>query len=255
MLETVIQEVAPRVEALTEWNVPLENLKIKVVRRHDYGTYGIRSFYSSLGIDPNKEISRHEIHDFLTSYILLGQYDPSSETIIVIQDNLKTIDPDGLSLIVGHELTHHAQFVNNASFTSAYLSLLKTSLLIDMENETHPPKKDSTPQVDSFTLYAGYYHIFLEGDATFVERQLQRLYYPKGIRTKPPFLLRGLALLFRFLNRNKNLVDLDALTADYIAAIHKTEGRRGVNSLYETKAFLTFFENLSNTHGSNPTIP
>ena len=163
-LEKMVNEVAPLVEDLTGWDTKLDSLNIKTITRDEYWKYGQKPLHDYLGDDKRCKTWK----DTLTSYFVAASYVHPTETILMIGNNKGVFtNESALKVVIGHELVHRCQFVNNPVFEEIYFSLAK-KLRDDAGYDEF-----GAANLRFFEKYA----MLAEGDATFVEDQLLDKHY------------------------------------------------------------------------------
>lgn len=164
-------------------------------------------------------------------YLVLGQYDPLMGRMLVIPDNLRFgTNASGLTIILGHELVHRCQFINNPRFARLYSHLVKKVTGSNAFDEDSLEDKNMKP-------YLQAYMTLVEGDASFVEQQLNKMFY-QDAKNKTSGFSNFLGLLLALTsigNGDKGFLDKlkqYAKGKKIVKSIYEFNGREGVNSLY-----------------------
>ena len=235
-VEQMIEEVAPRVTYLTGWDPHLDTLNVKLIERKQHWEYVTKAMYEALGIDaePKTEKGKSALSAtrFLTPLLLIAQYEPVTGTMIVIPDNIRLgTNESGLVKTLGHELVHRCQFINNPHFASMYGDFIKRKEgTIAFDIDGHEEK--------GVMKYLESYMTLVEGDASFVEEQLKKMFY-QDAQNKTSWLCNflGIGLLVTGGLNGKN--PLMRKAKQYVDGKKKVKreylkgGRESVNGLYE----------------------
>ena len=104
-VQRLIEDVAPKVERLTGWDTHLDDLTVRIVRRDQVWDQGIKPKYDILGIDvePTTEEGKKALGwlKFVMPYLMLAQYDPMTNTLMIIPDNVRFgTNESGLAIIL-----------------------------------------------------------------------------------------------------------------------------------------------------------
>jgi len=111
----LIEEVAPLVEKVTKWNLELSSLQTRILPKDRGYEEVLLGRLRGAGIQVDDEHSRTFI-ERLIEYVLesniAGAYQPSTQEILIIRENVDESNLDGLKLVAAHELVHRGQHVN-----------------------------------------------------------------------------------------------------------------------------------------------
>jgi hypothetical protein len=232
----MIEDVAPKVTRLTGWNPRLDDLEVRIISRDQYWEEGIMAKYPQLGIDTETktEKGKKAVQSMKATmpYLVLGQYEPMTGRMLVIPDNLRLgTNESGLTVVLGHELVHRCQFINNPRFTRLYSTLVKKSTGNNAFDEDELEDKRVEP-------YLQAYMTLVEGDASFVGDQLKKMFY-QDAKNKSSMLsnVLGLAILLASLGSgDKGFIQKlkqYGVGKKKVKSIYEREGRPGVNALYD----------------------
>lgn len=224
-IEEILLEIVPKVGWLTEWDCSLKDLTIKIVKPGQVFEQAFLPKYKALNVDITPKTLQERFSFWAVKYffphIILGVYEPATDSIIVIPDNLSSsTNESGLATVLGHEMTHRFQFFNNPKFMRTYNNLIKRTASL------HNKEQDNSEDMLQYCM------TLIEGDASFVENQLRKMHYQNAAITPGPFSLSlGLmgGLCFK---------DFRKKAAQYIKGQimvkreYKARGRKGVNALY-----------------------
>ena len=116
LLRDLVEGIGPLVEAITQWDLQREGLTVRVIpRQHVYAEILLKRLRGA-GIDVDDDAPQG-IADRLVAYLLegnvLGAYEPSTEELLVVRENVRGSNLGGLALIVAHELVHRGQHVRH----------------------------------------------------------------------------------------------------------------------------------------------
>jgi hypothetical protein len=233
-VERIIQDVAPKVQALTGWDPHLEDLKIQLIRRDQLWEYSTLPRYKALNIDTVPRTSEGKasmkISQKIMPYLALAMYEPLTGTILIMPENFGAGTTDsGLAITIGHELVHRGQWTNNPDYSKKYPTIIRKSV----GSNAFDTDADEDP---SYEKFAQAYMSLAEGDATFVQEQLKKLYYPDA-KSKSGSLVGLLTILLMhsaggstngLLKKMKQYIEGKKI----VQATYKLRGREGVNALY-----------------------
>ena len=234
-IENLLAEVAPRVERLTGWDTNLANLKVKIIKRNQLWEQGLKPKYDHLGVETEAKTDKGKnalaLSKALMPYIILGLYEPLTGTMLVLPDNVRFgTNESGLAVTLGHELVHRCQFTNNHQFANMYPALVKRMVGANAFDEDGDEDKNARK-------YLQAYMTLVEGDAKFVEGQLNKMFYQDAKnKTAHASNFIGLVLFLSTLGDSDGglVKKLKQYTKGnkIVKAIYQSEGRQGVNKLY-----------------------
>jgi len=170
----ILEEIAPEIESLTGWDAYLDSLDVHVIKRKEYKDF-FQKKYTSLGINIQPKNIKEKLKFFsdcdLYSIIITGEYFPAigNGTLLIIPDNFKPENKDGLVSTLTHELAHRAQFANNPKFFQQY---------IDMGKRYHTGGYSNGNKDKNSKKLRQSYMTFVEGDTCFIQEQLKPLLFP-----------------------------------------------------------------------------
>jgi len=197
MIRAIVRDVSPLVEKLTQWNLDIEHLGLKVLPKHRGYEEVLLGRLRGLGI-PVQEDDPRPILERLIEYVLestiLAAYQPNTQEILVIRENVDESNMDGLKLVIGHELVHRGQHVQHPELFLRLDEILKQVLVsftsgnADLKNLIQKMEKIRP----IMTL--------IESHARFVQEQLKQIYFPNA-KIESHFNLA--TLLLRMFGRQK----------------------------------------------------
>lgn len=239
LIERLIEDVAPKVERLTGWDTRLDDLSVKLVKRDQIWEHGMKPKYDFLGIDTEAKTEKGkkalEMIRVLMPYVMLGQYEPLTGTMLIVPDNVRFgTNESGLAVTLGHELVHRCQFTNNPRFAEMYPAMVKritgSRVFDEDEHEDKGIKK-----------YLQAYMTLTEGDASHVEAQLKKMFYQDAKNKTSHFSnFVGLVLFLHSLGNGEagfiQKLKQYEQGKKIVGRVYETEGRNGVNRLYDLDA-------------------
>jgi hypothetical protein len=234
-VKRMIEDVAPKVERLTGWDTNLDDLEVRIIGRDQYWEHGILSKYNHLGINTEAKTAKGkkstETMKALMPFLVLGQYEPLSGRMFVIPDNLRFgTNESGLTATIGHELVHRCQFVNNPRFANLYSQLVRRSTGDNAFDEDPSGDKRVKP-------YLQAYMTLVEGDATFTEEQLKKMFY-QDAKNKTSHMSNFLGLVLALSSIGNGDKGFMQKLKQYeqgkkkVRAVYERGGRGEVNALY-----------------------
>ena len=112
VIRRIADEVSPMVEEIIPWTVSHDSMSIEVLPRNRGYEEILLGRLRGAGVDID-ETGRRSIFERLLEYVIedvvLAAYEPSLCRLYVLRENVDDSNPDGLRLIVAHELVHRAQ--------------------------------------------------------------------------------------------------------------------------------------------------
>jgi hypothetical protein len=234
-IEKIVQEVTPKVEFLTQWNCNLSGLNLNVIKTSQYYERCMKPLFENDEI--SKELEGEKIIkkiivpigktvSFLLSRTLYGEYTYLTNTLTLIKENLEEIKTENeLRTIVGHELVHRCQHVNNPNFYERY------EKHINELTESKKSLKDICKIKEEFEIMG----MLVEGDANFVEKQLKEQFYPFA-EGKKNYNINSVvnSLMATILFKNKFNAYKNG--PQIISLVYSTGKREAVNNLYNLTA-------------------
>lgn len=228
-VEKIVSDVAPKVERLTGWSCHLESLILKLVNRNQVFEHAIEPTYMALGIDTKPRSLRERLSLQLLKYAVsifpLGIYEPATGTIIIVPDNFSPkTNESGLATAIGHELVHRCQSLNNPEFAENFFKTMKKMIGPGLFSDDEPDAR--------FVEYMRAYMTLEEGDASFVQEQLEKIYYQNAYASTHASnrFFGGIASLF--VGELKQKLRQYTVGKSFVQRIAKKSGRTGVNALY-----------------------
>lgn len=226
LVKKTLEDLVSAVEYFTGWDAHLSDLKIELITREQYWERGMKPMYDILGIDMETKTMVGKINCSLTKkfmpYFPLGQYESLTGKIILIPENFSGLtNENGFATVLGHELVHRCQCVNNPKFIETYYNLIKKAI------GTSLFEKNDFKDI-SYYKYLKAYGTLIEGDASFVQGQLKMIYRNAAVvRSFMPSFMR--LFLYPFL---KEKLDQYKNGKKIVAGFYKIGGREEVNKLY-----------------------
>ncbi len=262
-IEGIVLDVAPKVQRLTGWDCGLETLGVRLIRKDQLWDYVIKPAVERKKFDykPRNALEKLALEAFkaMSSRFPLGLYEPDVGRLYLIPENLNELSKSGVSVIVGHELVHRCQHVGNPAFFDTLTELSRelvaevnkykaerdrlygTKIREMARNILKGPKKFSDSVLKESTAIlesdAGKkiqsLMTLVEGDASFVQHQLNRMFYQNAERLRPSTN----AVLLRFSSEFSPVIRLKleqyTLGSGFVKEVYKREGRESVNRLYK----------------------
>ncbi len=224
-LEAIVKEVAPKVEELTAWDTHLESLTLKIFTRKQYRSYTFRGIKRSF---------KQRLHEYAyTSAHPMGVYF-HNKMMVILPEN-ESFNEGGLKIVAAHELTHHSQYEKWPLLfeKSDSLRARLNDLLVAWDRGVEKDKKQLGADINDLSGKVYQYKRLLEGHATFVEKQLEKQYYPDAQRfPTPPLLFLAIEPFIRFITKRTYLGIPSYYDDTWIEKIYKTEGSKGIDAIY-----------------------
>jgi hypothetical protein len=175
LITTVIDEVAPLVSAVTGWDLKLSTLHSRVLPK-DRGYEEIvegKLRLLGLPVSPVRDIVLRTV-EYLVENNVLAAYEPLSNELMVVRENVDDSNLEGLKLVLGHELTHRGQHMTHPALFERINTILITIF-----------KGMESGQVD-FQKTLSYYEevkplmTLIESHASYVQGILRQTYFPQA---------------------------------------------------------------------------
>jgi len=112
LVQSIVREVAPLVEQLTNWPLGIESLRCRVLAKDQGYEEVIVGRLRGAGVAVDDAESRNlldRILEYIIEGVVLAAYQPATQELLVIRENVDESNLDGLRLVVGHELVHRGQ--------------------------------------------------------------------------------------------------------------------------------------------------
>lgn len=233
-IDAMIKDVAPRVHHLTQMDPHIESLRVSAIRRRDYFAEVVLPKFEGMGIDsiPHTELGQlgFKIMKYVTPFSIMAEYDPINHKMFILYENFGWgTNKNGLTTVLGHELVHRCQFLDNPHFLDTYKFLLKKVLGSNVFDLDEDEDKTYMPFIQPFMT-------LVEGDATFVQGQLKE-WYP-GAKYKSTQFMNFLDTVVKLSKGSNGKRDLSKKLMQYqrgrriIRDIYKESGRGAINQLY-----------------------
>jgi hypothetical protein len=165
LLDTLTEELVPRVEEITGWRVAREGLTVRPIPKDQAYEETVLDQLNTLGLirpEDRAGLLKRIVEYFVESNIL-GVYQYWDGEILIVRENVDESNLDGLKLVLGHELAHRAQHTTHPELYKRLDGLQREFLATD-----DPQIMAELQQI--MTL--------LESHAYYVQERLRQRYYP-----------------------------------------------------------------------------
>ena len=220
-LHDVIAEVGPLVEGITGWELGLAEVGCRLIPRGRAFEEVLLGRLQGMGV-ATQALGQSGLATRLLEYLIEGNvqaaYDPGRGELLVIHENVDDSNPDGLRVIVAHELVHRGQHLHHAELFSRVDRMMGEYLNRVLERGIGI--RDTMRVVNEMQPLM----TLLESHAFYVQESLRASHY-SAARIESHFSLP--ALLFRLFGARK----LAQYTDGFDAVAEATE-RGAVNELY-----------------------
>ena len=195
LISALVNEVAPLVTSITGWDLHMTSLRSRVLPKDQGYEQIVEGKLRGLGlpVSPERDIVTRTV-EYLVENNVLAAYEPLTNELMVLRENVDDSNLDGLKLILGHELTHRGQHMTHPELFERV-----NRILVDVI------KGMETGQVDLQKLQ-GYFEevrplmTLIESHASYVQSVLCQRYFPDA-QIERHFTLP--VLLFRVLGFGK----------------------------------------------------
>jgi len=195
LISTLVNEVAPLVSSITGWDLHVTTLHTRVLPKDQGYEEIVEAKLTALGLtyDLGRDIVTSTV-EYLVENNVQAAYEPLTNELMVLRENVDDSNLDGLKLILGHELTHRGQHMTHPELFE-HVNRILADVIKGMESG----------QVD-FQKMLGYYGqvrplmTLIESHASYVQAVLCQRYFPNA-QMERHFTLP--VLLFRVLGFGK----------------------------------------------------
>jgi len=195
LISMLINEVAPLVTSITGRDLHMATLHTRVLPKDQGYEEIVEGKLRGLGLPVSQErdIFTRTV-EYLVENNVLAAYEPLTNELMVVRENVDDSNLDGLKLILGHELTHRGQHMTHPELFERVNRILVNAI-----------KGMETGQVDLQKLQ-GYFEearplmTLIESHASYVQAALRQRYFPNA-QIERHFTLP--VLLFRVLGFGK----------------------------------------------------
>ncbi len=195
LIASLVSEVAPLVSSITGWDLQIPTLRNHILPKDQGYEEIVEGKLRLLGLPVSQE---RDIVDRTVEYLVennvLAAYEPLSNELMVVRENVDDSNLDGLKLVLAHELTHRGQHVHYPALFERVNTIL-VNVLKGMESG----------QVD-LQKTLGYFEevkplmTLIESHASYVQGMLKQLHFPRA-RIETRFTLP--VILFRIIGVGK----------------------------------------------------
>jgi hypothetical protein len=232
LIQCLVGEIAPLVEQHTGWSLRLDGMVCRVLpRRRGYEEI-LLGRLRGLGVDIDENTPRglvERLIEFMIEASVLAAYQPHSQELLVVRENVDDSNLDGLRVVLAHELVHRGQHVHHPDLFHQvevkYRGLVKT--FFSEHNLLNAKQVSQTLQEIQPTM------ALLESHASYVQQEIQKGYFPQAriekTRGLPVLLLRlfagqKLAQYSEGLSSVSQAIANGSLEAHYRATVEKHAG-------------------------------
>ena len=221
LINSLVNQVSSLVGTITGWDLQIPTLRCRVLPKDQGYEEIVQGKLRLLGlpVSPQRDIVDRTV-EFLVENNVLAVYEPLSNELMVVRENVDDSNLDGLKLVLAHELTHRAQHVHHPALFERVNSIL-VSVFKGMESG----------QFD-FQKLLGYSEevkplmTLIESHASYVQGVLKQMHYP-GAHIETRFTLP--VILFRIIGVGKTSQYTEGLP-QVVAAMQ----RGGVDGLFRS---------------------
>jgi hypothetical protein len=203
LISSLISEIAPLVTSITGWDLQLSTLDRQVVPKEQGYEAILEGRLRALGIPVSTErdfINR--MLEYLIENNVMAAYEPLTNRLMVVRENVDDSNLDGLKLILAHELTHRGQHIHHPQLFDRVNRALQA--VFQEMNKDQP----------NLQKMVGYFEevkplmTLIESHANYAQGALCQRYFPQA-QIERHFTLP--VLLFRVLGFGKTTQYTDGL--------------------------------------------
>jgi hypothetical protein len=190
----VIQRVCPLVEQETGWALQPTTLRWRVLPKERGYEEILQRRLRSAGVAMDENAPRSLLERLVELTLeanILAAYDPGSQTIFIIRENVDESNPQGISVILAHELVHRGQHLHHPELFSQADVVIR-SVYDELESGEFESKR-AIEKIESMQATM----TLIESHAAYVQQQIAHKYYPEAqIETHFNLLTLLFSLLF-----------------------------------------------------------
>jgi hypothetical protein len=175
LILALVGEVGPLVSSIIGWNLQLSGMRCRVLPKDQGYEEIVESKLLALGLpfNPGRDIVTRTV-EYLVENNVLAAYEPLTNELMVVRENVDDSNLDGLKVVLGHELTHRGQHMTHPEIFERV-----NRILVDMI------KGVETGQVDLQKLRRYFEEVqplmtLIESHASYVQGVLCQRYFPQA---------------------------------------------------------------------------
>lgn len=178
LIRKIIVEVAPLVKKVTQWNLAIASLGTRVLPK-DRGYEEVllgRLRGAGIGIDDDHPRTFFEkLIEYVIESNIAGAYQPSTQEILIIRENVDESNLEGLKLVVAHELVHRGQHVHYPHlFVQIDEAIRDTFYELNRENPNLGEALHIMEKLQPVMT-------LLESHAHYIQNVLKQTYFPNAL--------------------------------------------------------------------------
>ncbi|MEO0079920.1 MAG: hypothetical protein ABIK44_04500, partial [candidate division WOR-3 bacterium] len=178
LVRNLTGELGPLVEELTRWPVTLETLSCRVLPKDRGYEEIILGRLCGAGIAVDEAESRtilDRLLEFIIEGVVLAAYQPATEELLVIRENVDESNLDGLRLVIGHELVHRAQHLRHPKLFRRVAAVIVEVF--------HGAQTGALSLRAALAKVAGLKPVMtvIESHAWFIQDELHRRFFPNAV--------------------------------------------------------------------------
>ncbi len=178
LIGQLIREVAPLVEAATQWPLELDSLRWRVLRKDRGFEEVVLGRMRGAGIPVDDDVPRGiigRIVEYVVEDNVLGAYQPSTRELLIVRENVDDSNLNGLRLVVSHELVHRGQHVHHGYLFDRVDKILRET--VGGMASGRPSPRDLRAKIDRVTPIM----TLIESHACYVQEILRREHFPDAV--------------------------------------------------------------------------
>lgn len=177
LIQNIVKDITPLIENLTQWQLRINTLRILVLPKNQGYEEVILGRLRGAGILIDKNHPRSIIEKLLEHVIeanILGAYQPGTQEIIIIRENVDESNIDGLKLIIGHELVHRGQHLYFKHLFDQVDERIKN--IFGYINSDMVSLKEITQEMEKIRPIMS----LIESHAYYIQNVLKQNYFPEA---------------------------------------------------------------------------
>lgn len=196
VIRRIVDEVSPLVEEIIPWTIAHDSMSIEALQKNRGYEEILLGRIRGAGVEID-DTERRSLVERLIEYVIedvvLAAYEPSLCRLYVVRENVDDSNPDGLRLIIAHELVHRAQHLRYPELFSRVDYIIRDIFYLLSDGGS---LKDAMARIRDIEPIM----TLLESHAFYVQEKLRYTKFP-GAKIEKHFNLP--TLLMRVFGRRK----------------------------------------------------
>jgi len=175
LISIMINEVAPLVSSVTGWDLHIPSLRKRILPKDQGYEEIVQGKFRLLGLPVSQ---KRDMVDRAVEYLVennvLAAYEPLSNELMLVRENMDDSNLDGLKLVLAHELTHRGQHIHHPKLFERVNRIL-VSAIQGMESGQADIQKMMVYFEEVKPLMT-----LIESHASYIQGALKQMYFPRA---------------------------------------------------------------------------